>query len=153
VADEPIPERREAALAAAQVTPATLDTDAAAVVSHEPGTRRVRVAAKTSCRRDKSHRRYVATQPCLVCGRSPADPHHLRFAQPRALGRKVSDEFTIPLCRDHHRELHRQGAELAWCRISKLIHCPWPNGSGSRRASIARPGPEQLMPKSRLRRF
>jgi hypothetical protein len=124
VADEPIPERREAALAAAQVTPATLDTDAAAVVSHEPGTRRVRVAAKTSCRRDKSHRRYVATQPCLVCGRSPADPHHLRFAQPRALGRKVSDEFTVPLCRDHHRELHRQGAELAWWQNIKIDPLP-----------------------------
>jgi hypothetical protein len=74
--------------------------------------------------RDKSHRRYVATQPCLVCGRSPADPHHLRFAQPRALGRKVSDEFTVPLCRDHHRELHRQGAELAWWQNIKIDPLP-----------------------------
>jgi hypothetical protein len=54
-------------------------------------------------RRDKSHLRFVASQPCLVCGRQPSDPHHLRFAQPRALGVKVSDEFTIPLCRGHHR--------------------------------------------------
>jgi hypothetical protein len=30
------------------------------------------------------------------------------------LGRKVSDEFTVPLCRDHHRELHRNGNERAW---------------------------------------
>jgi hypothetical protein len=36
----------------------------------------------------------------------PSDPHHLRFAQPRALGLKVSDEFTVPLCRDHHRQVH-----------------------------------------------
>jgi hypothetical protein len=64
--------------------------------------------------RDRDHVRYVATQPCLVCGRSPADPHHLRFAQSRALGRKVSDEFTVPLCRGHHRELHRCGDETAW---------------------------------------
>jgi hypothetical protein len=51
----------------------------------------------------KTHLKFVASQPCLVCGRSPADAHHLRFAQPRAMGRKVSDEFTVPLCRTHHR--------------------------------------------------
>src|SRR5262245_11407706 len=47
--------------------------------------------------RDKAHLKFVATQPCLVCGRQPSDPHHLRFAQPRAIGLKVSDEFTVPL--------------------------------------------------------
>lgn len=64
--------------------------------------------------RDRDHVRYVATQSCLVCGRRPSDPHHLRFAQSRALGRKVSDEFTVPLCRGHHREVHRCGDEAAW---------------------------------------
>src|SRR5262249_3180437 len=39
--------------------------------------------------RDKLHLRFVASQPCIVCGRQPSDPHHLRFAQPRALGVKV----------------------------------------------------------------
>ena len=72
------------------------------------------MAAKTIRLRDKDHRKFVSTQPCLVCGRSPADAHHLRFAQPRALGRKVSDEFTVPVCRVHHRELHRHGNEPAW---------------------------------------
>ena len=57
---------------------------------------------------------FVASQPCLVCGRSPADAHHLRFTQPRAMGRKVSDEFTVPLCRTHHRDNHRFGDEQAW---------------------------------------
>src|SRR5215472_3291635 len=70
-----------------------------------PATRRIR---------DREHVRSVAKQPCLVCGRRPADAHHLRFAQSRALGRKVSDEFTIPLCRGHHREVHRSGDEAAW---------------------------------------
>jgi hypothetical protein len=65
-------------------------------------------------RRDKAHLKYVALQPCLVCGRAPSDPHHLTFAQPRALGAKVSDEFTVPLCRIHHRALHRFGSEVAW---------------------------------------
>ena len=59
--------------------------------------------------RDRDHVRHVAQQSCLVCGRKPCDAHHLRFAQSRALGRKVSDEFTVPLCRGHHRELHRYG--------------------------------------------
>ena len=57
--------------------------------------------------RDKEHVKFVAKQPCLICGRRPSDPHHLRFAQHHALGRKVSDEFTVPLCRGHHREVHR----------------------------------------------
>ena len=64
--------------------------------------------------RDREHVKFVAGHPCLICGRRPADPHHLRFAQSRALGRKVSDEFTVPLCRGHHREVHRYGAEAAW---------------------------------------
>jgi hypothetical protein len=64
--------------------------------------------------RDKAHLKFVASQPCLICERSPADAHHLRFTQPRAMGRKVSDEFTVPLCRTHHRDVHRFGDEVAW---------------------------------------
>jgi hypothetical protein len=64
--------------------------------------------------RDKDHVKFVAKQPCLICGRRPADAHHLRFAQHPALGRKVSDEFTVPLCRGHHREVHRSGDEAVW---------------------------------------
>jgi hypothetical protein len=64
--------------------------------------------------RNKEHLRFVAQRACLVCGRKPSDPHHLRLTQPRALGRKVSDEFVAPLCRIHHREVHRVGDERAW---------------------------------------
>jgi hypothetical protein len=64
--------------------------------------------------RDREHVKSVAKQPCLICGRRPADAHHLRFAQSRALSRKVSDEFTVPLCRGHHREVHRCGDEAGW---------------------------------------
>jgi ERF superfamily len=64
--------------------------------------------------RDKAHRKFVSSQACLICGRQPSDAHHLRSAQPRALGRKVSDEFTVPLCRIHHREVHRGANESAW---------------------------------------
>jgi hypothetical protein len=56
--------------------------------------------------RDREHIKTVAKQACLVCGRRPADAHHLRFAQAPALGRKVSDEFTLRAPRPiplHHR--------------------------------------------------
>jgi ERF superfamily len=124
--DEPIPDHPEAAqnLVQAPSTRPTLDTPKPVALSKEPGTRRGRVAAKTIRLRDKDHRKFVSTQPCLACGRSPAEAHHLRFAQPRALSRKVSDEFTVPLCRVHHRELHRHGAEVAWWQSIKIDPLP-----------------------------
>ena len=70
--------------------------------------------------RDKTHLRFVALQPCLLCGRSPSDPHHLRFAQPRAMGRKNSDEFVVPLCRTHHRQNHQFGDEVSWWKLTKI---------------------------------
>ena len=93
----------------------TADSTRTPIVS--PGSapaRRRRVAAKTIRLRDKEHCKFVATHPCVVCGRIPSEAHHLRFAQPRALGRKVSDEYTVPVCRLHHRELHRYGDEASW---------------------------------------
>jgi hypothetical protein len=59
-------------------------------------------------------------QPCLICGRKPSDPHHLRYMQPRALGRKASDEFAVPLCRVHHRAAHRVGDERAWWKAAGI---------------------------------
>jgi hypothetical protein len=74
--------------------------------------------------RDKTHLRFVALQPCLLCGRNPSDPHHLRFAQPRAMGRKSSDEFVVPLCRTHHRQNHQIGDELSWWKQSGIDPLP-----------------------------
>jgi hypothetical protein len=70
--------------------------------------------------RSREHLRYVMQQPCLVCGRKPSDPHHLRYMQPRALGRKASDEFAVPLCRVHHRAAHRAGDERAWWKAAGI---------------------------------
>jgi hypothetical protein len=75
---------------------------------------RRRLEAKTIRLRDKEHCKFVATRACVICGRTPAEAHHVRFAQPRALNRKVSDEYTVPVCRLHHRELHRYGDEASW---------------------------------------
>jgi hypothetical protein len=74
--------------------------------------------------RDRDHLRFVASQPCLVCGRTPSDPHHIKFAEQRAMGRKVSDKFTVPICRLHHRELHRRGSERAWWRNKGIDPLP-----------------------------
>jgi hypothetical protein len=79
-----------------------------------PSPEAVTVISKPVRGRDRDHLRFVAAQPCLICGRTPSDPHHLKFAEQRAIGRKVSDRFTVPICRLHHRELHRRGNERAW---------------------------------------
>ncbi|HUQ38295.1 MAG TPA: Rad52/Rad22 family DNA repair protein [Aestuariivirga sp.] len=77
--------------------------------------------------RDKDHLKFVATQPCLVCGRLPAEAHHLKFSQPSALGRKVSDAFTVPLCALHHRDLHTTGKELGWWERKNIDPLPIAN--------------------------
>jgi hypothetical protein len=64
--------------------------------------------------RDPNHLAFVARHPCLICGRRPAQAHHVRFAQPRAMALKVSDEYTVPLCVGHHDAVHRTGDERAW---------------------------------------
>src|SRR5262249_36615104 len=70
--------------------------------------------------RNREHLRYVAQQACLICGRKQSDPHHLRYLQPRALGRKASDEFAVPLCRSHHRAVHRASDEQAWWKAAGI---------------------------------
>ena len=92
------------------------DAGAAApiILPSSPRARRCRVAAKTIRLRDEEHCEFVASQPCIVCSRAPTEAHHIRFAQPRALGRKVSDEYTVPGCRLHHRDLHGYGDEASW---------------------------------------
>jgi len=70
--------------------------------------------------RNKEHLRFITQQPCLLCAHKPSDAHHLRFVQPRALGRKASDEFAVPLCRAHHRAVHRSGDEQAWWKGSGI---------------------------------
>ena len=94
--------------ATAQVAPVALDGSVPTRIDKSQ-----LVLAEPKRLRDKAHLKFVALQPCLICGRQPSDPHHLRFAQPRAIGLKVSDEFTVPLCRGHHRQLHQAGNEEA----------------------------------------
>jgi hypothetical protein len=49
-------------------------------------------------------------------------PDHITCgAQLLALGREISDEFTVPLCRGHHREVHRCGDEAGWWKKMVLL--------------------------------
>ena len=90
-------------------------------LDHSDGIDKSALAIATPRRyRNREHLRYVAQQACLVCGRKQSDPHHLRYLQPRALGRKVSDEFAVPLCRSHHRAVHRASDEQAWWKAAGI---------------------------------
>jgi hypothetical protein len=120
--------------------------------SVEPvASRTVSPLTKPSRKRNKAHLVFVASQPCLICQRTPCDAHHLKFAQPKALGRKVGDEFTVPVCRDHHHELHRHGNEAAWwanlhiaaANIAKEL---WQKSPihGAQPSVIARPTPSAV---------
>src|SRR5450432_839548 len=97
--------------------------------------------------RNKEHLRFVAQQACLICGRTPSDAHHIRFMQPRAMGRKVSDEFVAPLCRTHHRAVHHVGDERAWWKQAgidpaKVARKLWKRTRLSERTTARKPGLE-----------
>jgi hypothetical protein len=98
----------------------------------EHGAEAVTVISKPVRDRDREHLKFVAAQPCLVCGRTPSDPHHIKFAEQRAMARKVSDRFTVPICRLHHRELHRRGNERAG-KAKGSIRCPLRQSFGPKR--------------------
>ena len=114
----PCAEDDTSAVAAAVHPASTPITATATPLPRHP--RAVTPIRKPVRRRDSDHLAFVATHPCLICQRTPCDAHHLRFAQPRAIGLKVSDEFTVPLCRGHHRQLHRVGNETAWWKDLRI---------------------------------
>jgi hypothetical protein len=122
------PDRSPAASDQSVGSPRRPDADtsqkASTAAKKQPPGAAVRALGKTLRQRDKEHRKFVLRQPCLVCGRVPSDPHHLTFTQPRTLGKRVSDEYTVPLCRLHHRELHRSGNEAAWWQKLNLDPLP-----------------------------
>ncbi len=97
--------------------------EAAPTISDEAPAQRLpsRPPAKLARRlRDNDHLRFVASKPCLICDRRPSHAHHIRHAQPRALARKVSDEWTVPVCFLHHRALHAAGSEKDWWQSQQI---------------------------------
>lgn len=57
--------------------------------------------------RDHNHVRFTAKQRAWSVAGGPRTPTTCAFAQSLAIGRKASDEYTVPLRRGHHREVHR----------------------------------------------
>jgi hypothetical protein len=102
--------RPDPAIAAPEMPRSTAPNDDATAAANEIAL----MIDKPVRERDRHHLRFVASKPCLVCGRTPSDAHHVKFAQGPALGRKVSDRYTVPLCRLHHRDLHKRGNERPW---------------------------------------
>src|SRR6266852_74065 len=139
------------ALAMSQTTDVAIIPGAHSAQPATVASRAVSPLTKPSRKRNKAHLVFVASQPCLICQRTPCDAHHLKFAQPKALGRKVGDEFTVPVCRDHHHELHRHGNEAAWwanlhiaaANIAKEL---WQKSPihGAQPSVIARPTPSAV---------
>ena len=60
--------------------------------------------------RSRAHLAYVRARPCVFCPRPASEAHHaFRNAGGGGMGIKGCDLFTVPLCREHHRELHKRG--------------------------------------------
>lgn len=56
---------------------------------------------------------------CAICKNPVADAHHLRtIGHRRAMSLKNGDDFTIPLCRRHHDELHAFGDEKLFLALN-----------------------------------
>jgi DNA recombination protein Rad52 len=122
-----VPEDTQGALA-----PKTDDREAPAKIDKS-----VLTISEPKRHRCKEHLKFVAQQPCIVCGRSPSHAHHVRFAQSRGLGLKVSDEFTVPVCATHHHQLHQTGNERKWWDEKKIDPLPvaeslWRSTAGSK---------------------
>lgn len=54
----------------------------------------------------------IKSRGCCICKNPVADAHHLRIiGHKRGMSVKNGDDYTIPLCRRHHDELHAMGDE------------------------------------------
>ena len=64
---------------------------------------------------------WVKSQPCCVCGATADDAHHIIGYGQGGIGTKAHDLFTIPLCRVHHSELHKDPKQWEQENGSQLV--------------------------------
>lgn len=71
--------------------------------------------------RDEAHLTFIRQLPCLVCHNNiETEAAHVRFGcmavgKPNTgIGEKPSDNWTVPLCSEHHREQHLIGERNFW---------------------------------------
>jgi|TARA_R100001460_G_scaffold67650_3_gene108074 hypothetical protein len=67
--------------------------------------------------RSKKYLMWVSERPCLLCMSEPCQAHHITIAELRGMGQRVSDNFTIPLCYQHHHQLHMTGERSFWQKL------------------------------------
>ena len=73
--------------------------------------------------RNYDYMSYVRTHPCCLCGEPRADAHHHSRPHAAGMGQKDSDLTCIPLCREHHQDLHHarlDAADLDRCDDARL---------------------------------
>ena len=61
-----------------------------------------------------------------MCG-SPfsVHAHHLRHAEERGWGQKVSDKWAVPLCHMDHSDCHTRGRESEWWALKGIDPIEW----------------------------
>jgi Rad52/22 family double-strand break repair protein len=120
IARKLVTQLKDRAIALAKQSNETSPSDSSSAASRPKIDKSALALSEIKRIRSKEHLRFVAQQPCVICGRSPAHAHHVRYAQTRGLALKVSDEFTVPLCAVHHSENHATGDERRWWHERKL---------------------------------
>lgn len=73
---------------------------------------------------DEAHLAFIRTLPCIACGRTGCDVHHLLRTAERGMGRKSDDNHTLPMCHEQHMELHTDGNERRYLLAHAGIEDP-----------------------------
>jgi hypothetical protein len=63
---------------------------------------------------DPAYLSWIRTQPCIRCDRQPSEAHHQPAVGHSSVGSKCDDTRAVPLCTEHHAELHRRGRHTFW---------------------------------------
>ena len=75
--------------------------------------------------RSQKYLAHIRKHPCLICGTTEVQAHHLRHADQRGWGMKNGDEWAVPLCADHHMDCHRTGKENMWWVMDGIDAIAW----------------------------
>ena len=83
-----------------------------------------KIAFRSKRVRSKAYIKTLQGKPCLVC-KQEAEAHHVRFAEPSAMGTKVGDNWCVPLCHTCHMQLHAFGDERTWWDLQGIDPLKW----------------------------
>ena len=65
--------------------------------------------AKQKAFRSKKYLKWVKSLPCCMCGGGSEDAHHIiGRGHLGGMGTKAPDNYTMPVCRQHHQEIHQR---------------------------------------------